>query len=152
MEQVVLSPVVVIVGLVSAVTTLLTAVVGILIWVGKRSLNRLDSVEATHVKTDTLKEFQRSSAEALEKMQVERREMHGQNTTLLAQLHTKVDGVGDRLTTHIGPFAVLVHRVEVAEGHIEKLRDFKHEHCEPMVRYVESLREDKPWERENRSG
>lgn len=104
----------------------------ILSWLGQRQVKRIDEIEKNYV-----------NGEALKRMQVERKEMHRQNTEKLNRIDTKLDGVRDSV---IGSIPVLTQRLDTVEERVEELRDFKHEHCEPAVRYVDYLKTEKPWE------
>jgi hypothetical protein len=42
--------------------------------------------------------------------------------------------------------AVLAERQETNKQRLQALADWKHDHCEPAVRYVGYLKEEKPWE------
>lgn len=116
----------------------LAAVIAVLGWLFKREVNRIDQIAAAYVTRESLDT-------TLLSMRVERREMHVENRQSLQQLGVKVDGLSDKVAA---PLAVLTNRVDTLDERVEELRDFKHGHCEPAVRYVDYLQKDKPWERE----
>lgn len=126
MNELLSDPKAIAIGLMGTVMTLLA-------WMGKRFVRRLDEVERHHVTRAALESM-------LTSMRIERREMHTENKETLDSIATKVDDLRDRVAA---PVAVLTQRVSTLEDRVQELKDFKHEHCEPAVRYVNFLKDER---------
>lgn len=130
----------VIVALCGAITFLSSSLLTVFVWVGRRKVQRLDDI-ANEVARDVvrkteLKEMQTS-------MSGERERLHAENSARLERIE------GTVMATHVSltEIGVMNLRITVSEQRIQELRDFKHDHCEPAVRYVDLLQKEKPWER-----
>jgi cell division protein FtsB len=73
----------------SAIIWLLGVVMALLAWLGKRQINRIDSLERESV---TRKEL----AETLTQMREDRQQMHSENKAEFRYIRERVDAIADR--------------------------------------------------------
>lgn len=100
-------------------------------WFLRRHLMRVDAIDKDAVRKHDLEE-----------MRAERERLHKENADKLESINATVQAT----YKSIADMGVLSHRILVAEKSIQELRDFKHQHVDPAVRYVEYLKVEKPWE------
>jgi hypothetical protein len=126
----------VIVALCGAITFLSSALLTTFVWVGRRKVQRLDDI-ANEVARDVvrkseLKEMQTS-------MSVERERLHLENSERLE----RIEGTVTATHASLVDLGVMNRRISEAEQRIQELRDFKHDHCEPAVRYIDFLKSER---------
>jgi hypothetical protein len=100
-------------------------------WFVRRHLMRIDALDKDAVRRHDLHE-----------MRAERERLHQENASKLEAINATVQAT----YKSIADIGVLSHRILISEQLIQELRDFKHEHVDPAVRYVEYLKHEKPWE------
>jgi hypothetical protein len=131
----------VITGLLGAIAFLTSSLLATFVWLGRRKVQRLDDI-ANEVARDVVRKTELASMQSA--MSAERERLHAENSERLE----RIEGTVTATHASLIDLGVMNHRITTAEQRIQELRDFKHEHCEPATRYIDYLKNEKPWERE----
>ncbi len=91
-----------------------------------------------------IRQYIARTKEKEEELKTDINEKHEHNAQKLEAISTTVSAIYKSLAD----VSVLAHRVDVAERHIQDLRDFKHNLAEPAIRYLNFLQQEPPWKAE----
>ena len=76
----------------SAISWLAAALSGVLLWIGKREVKRIDNLETAVGQCVRKEDFENT----LSRWQEERRQMHDENRETLGRIHERVDSLWER--------------------------------------------------------